>query len=730
MHGNVWEWCLDVYAEKLPGGIDPEFSARGTYQVSRGGCWDTLAEHCRSASRVWNSPGGGDYALGFRVAAVPSAAAELQSGAAADGPLAKALLRDFAGTKAGQTRKDNGLGTTLVWIPPGDFTMGSPKEEKNRGDYEDQVQVTLAKGFWLGQYELTQAEWRRVMQKMPWKGEEHVEEGNDYPAINVSWNDAMRFCEKLTEAEIRAGRLPADWEYTLPTEAQWEYACRAGSKSRFSFGDDDSQLGNYAWFGANAQSTHQVGKKKANAWGLFDMYGNVSELCRDRYVWQLPGGTDPLGKSTNEIRVGRGGCYYDVAETCRSASRPQVQADSRLGTLGFRLAVAPVAAPVDRAANPEPSVARRTPPTGPAADLWRHSRCTAGWFKYGYSDWPILVEEKFANDKPLGPEDLFGFEFEVFIPEELKDLPDLDQPFAIQFRSTSRVNDYGSKRLDPAANLRALRRLKHLVQLDIDGIGDAGLAGLADLPQLRALSALGDEVSEVGVRQIARLPNLKTLRLATWFTDRALKELAGMKKLERLAIYSGRVTDAGMVDLLALPNLRSLRLVCPQITDAALDALCRSKTLEELDLGGTTISDAGLAKLAAANNLRSLSLYGTRVSNDGMRHLGKCTQLRKLDIGYTSVTDAGLAYLAHLPRLETLKLGPKSITDDGLKTLESLPRLQFLDLTGTEKGVTVEGLTQLARVKHLKGLRGVAGIPGLRSVEDLQKALPNVQVDP
>ena len=204
----------------------------------------------------------------------------------------------FEGTKAGQSRKSNGLNTPLVWIPPGDFTMGSPKDEKDRSDDENQVQVTLTKGFWLGQHEVTQAEWQRVMQTTPWSGNEDVKEGDDYPATFVSWDDAMKFCEKLTEQERSAGRLPSDWQYTLPTEAQWEYACRAGTKSRFSFGDDESDLGEYAWYGKNAgdigeKYAHRVAQKKANPWGLYDMHGNVWEWCRDVYAYELPGRRRP-----------------------------------------------------------------------------------------------------------------------------------------------------------------------------------------------------------------------------------------------------------------------------------------------------------------------------------------------------------------------------------------------------------------------------------------------------
>jgi sulfatase modifying factor 1 len=250
------------------------------------------------------------------------------------------------GTRAGQTRDDNGLKTKLVWIPPGDFTMGSPKDEKGRNDDENQVQVTLSKGFWLGQYEVTQSEWQRVMQTTPWSEKDNVKEGDSYPATYASWDDAVKFCEKLTEQERTAGRLPEGWSYTLPTEAQWEYACRAGTKSRFSFGDDDSDLEEYAWFYKNAPHTgeryaHLVGQKKANSWGLFDMHGNVCEWCRDRYAKELAGGTDPLGPSTGSGRVYRGGCWDDPAGYCGSAYRNWFAPARRDILVGFRLAAVP-----------------------------------------------------------------------------------------------------------------------------------------------------------------------------------------------------------------------------------------------------------------------------------------------------------------------------------------------------------------------------------------------------
>jgi formylglycine-generating enzyme required for sulfatase activity len=262
------------------------------------------------------------------------------------------------GTRAGQERDDNGLGMKLVWCPPGKFTMGSPQSEKGYGerhyDYENQVSVTLTGGFWLGKYEITQGEWKRMMGTTPWKGQDSVKEGTDYPATYVSWHDANEFCGKLTQLERSAGRLPEGWQYALPTEAQWEYACRAGTTTRFSFGNDESAFGSYAWWGGfsgdgnakNEQYAHQIGTKKANPWGLHDMHGNVWEWCRDAPVFKLPGGIDPAVKfqgldfyfSGRSWRVIKGGGWWHDAVYCRSAERNWSGSNVLDFSLGFRIA--------------------------------------------------------------------------------------------------------------------------------------------------------------------------------------------------------------------------------------------------------------------------------------------------------------------------------------------------------------------------------------------------------
>jgi formylglycine-generating enzyme required for sulfatase activity len=228
----------------------------------------------------------------------------------------------------------DGVVIELVLIPAGPFDMGSPDNEVGRfGSMEGPVhRVRITRAFYMGKHEVTQEVWEKVMGTNPsnFKGAKN-------PVENVSWDDCQDFLKKLNALAKAQGN------FRLPTEAQWEYACRAGTKTRFCSGDADAGLTDYAWFGANSGgTTHPVGEKKPNAWGLHDMHGNVWEWCADWWEQDYYGKSprdDPTGPVTGAGRVLRGGSWDDGARYCRSASRFIINPGDRFDGLGFRVAV-------------------------------------------------------------------------------------------------------------------------------------------------------------------------------------------------------------------------------------------------------------------------------------------------------------------------------------------------------------------------------------------------------
>jgi formylglycine-generating enzyme required for sulfatase activity len=247
----------------------------------------------------------------------------------------------------------NSTGMKFALIPAGEFMMGSPENEKGCRDNESPVHnVKILKPFYLGIYPVTQQEWTAVMKNNP-----SSSKGNNLPVEQVSWNDAQEYVSKLNEKE-------GSEKYRLPSEAEWEYAARAGTTTRYSFGDDDSKLDEYAWYADNSGSrppqkgdyygydkkdwldnkwngkTHPVGQKKPNTWGLYDMHGNVWEWVQDK--WHDDYKDAPLDGSSWEsgdgfFRVFRGGGWYYFARCCRSAARGDCVPGFRGDSLGFRL---------------------------------------------------------------------------------------------------------------------------------------------------------------------------------------------------------------------------------------------------------------------------------------------------------------------------------------------------------------------------------------------------------
>ena len=275
---------------------------------------------------------------------------------------ARGVRRD-TGTRTGKGRDALGqlseaLPDGFVLIRAGRFRMGSPESEVGRHGYETQHEAVITRDFFLGQSPVRQRDWVALMGANP----SHFG-GDDRPVDTVSWYDAVAYCNALSEreaiepayavrgvsgrpghegfqiAECRFKGLDATG-YRLPTEAEWEYACRAGTTSAHYAGNDEGQLDAIGWFAGNSDGeTHPIGRRRPNEWGLYDMLGNVFEWCWDWWdAYPAGSATDPFGPSGGQYRVYRGGCWYDGAPSARSAYRLNYSPGHRLNVIGFRLA--------------------------------------------------------------------------------------------------------------------------------------------------------------------------------------------------------------------------------------------------------------------------------------------------------------------------------------------------------------------------------------------------------
>jgi formylglycine-generating enzyme required for sulfatase activity len=382
MHGNVWEWCSDWWGDyPASAQSDPTGPAKGTARVLRGGSWNYPARLLRSACRFRLDPGYRYNYLGFRLlssalGAEPSERAMLpvaEQGTERARPVQVRVkdqetsrtdrfwrsgtkptwVSDYGSDTYGlwcefQVPRRDGDGMVaqrMRWIKPGEFLMGSPEGEEGRWDNESpQHPVKLTQGYWMADSQVAQELWMAVGRgKNPsnFKGESN-------PVENVSWEDCQAWFEKL-RAHHESLQL------SLPTEAQWEYACRAGSTSAYCFGDDPTELPKYGWFGENSErKTHPVKQLQPNGWGLYDMHGNVWEWCSDwRGDYDASAQTDPTGYRNGPLRVIRGGSWGIPARYLRSACRFRDAPGRRDLNLGFRLLSSALGAePSERAMLP------------------------------------------------------------------------------------------------------------------------------------------------------------------------------------------------------------------------------------------------------------------------------------------------------------------------------------------------------------------------------------------
>jgi len=241
-----------------------------------------------------------------------------------------------------QSSFTNSIGMEFNKIPAGTFTMGGDPQSSKTQKNEPAHQVTITKSFYMGIYEVTQEQWTEIMGENPSKFNTTTlgHDASKNPVEGIIWEKAQEFIKKLNEKE-------GTDKYRLPTEAEWEYACRAGSKGKYCFGNADFRLGRYAWYRKNSDDkTHPVGQKKPNDWGLYDMHGNVWEWCQDWYgedYYQSSPGSDPTGPEIGTDRVIRGSSWRYTARYCRSSRRDQYEPrdyyepDAHYRIIGFRL---------------------------------------------------------------------------------------------------------------------------------------------------------------------------------------------------------------------------------------------------------------------------------------------------------------------------------------------------------------------------------------------------------
>ncbi|MFM6896340.1 MAG: SUMF1/EgtB/PvdO family nonheme iron enzyme [Microcystis panniformis] len=325
MSGNVWEWCEDNWHDSYknaPSDGSAWLKNDNNSHIIRGGSWYYTPGRCRSAYRHYiEYPG---YSYGFRVVCVPNVTStQLPIATVTSTPSPKvsppppsspppppAKLTPFT------EKISKGITLEMVSLLAGQFLMGSPDSDPDAYNYEKPQHLVQVNSFAIGKYPITQAQYEAVM------GTNHSQFKNNLqnPVESVSWNDAQAFCQKLSQITGKT--------YRLPTEAEWEYACRAGTTTRYYFGDDANQLGNYAWHTGNSQNTtHPVGQKKPNAWGLYDMSGNVWEWCEDNWhdsYKNAPSDGSAWLTNDNHSHIVRGGSWFSFPRFCRSAYRGSI----------------------------------------------------------------------------------------------------------------------------------------------------------------------------------------------------------------------------------------------------------------------------------------------------------------------------------------------------------------------------------------------------------------------
>ena len=538
----------------------------------------------------------------------------------------------------------NSIGMKLVYIPVGKFRMGSPQDEAGRRDDEGpEHDVEIAKGFYMGVYEVTQGEYEKVMGSNPSQFaatgnlKERVK-GMDTSRFPVEWvsrDDAVKFCERLSTLE---GEKSATRVYRLAREAEWEYACRGGATSKTTFYHGKSLSSDQANYGeSRLNRTREVGSYKPNGFGLYDMQGNVGEWCADWYdkeYYSKSPVKDPPGPASGIFGVSRGGCWQLSVGYCRSADRHGLcQPSARYETLGFRVVMVPS-----------------------------------------------------GTNRPD----------DVIQPKAALDPDRKAAEYVLSIGGVVRVNDEVDDTRAVGELPREAFRLTYASLSQNPKLRNAGLAAFDGCKNLKYLSLHETQAKDVGVAYFKECKNLEILELgSTQISDAGLANFKGCKNLQRLGLNFARITEAGLAAFAGCKELKNISLFAVPVTDAGLGHFEDCTNLEHLELEGGPLTDAGLAHLQNCKKLVSLHLLGTQVTDKGLILLKNCKDLQVLSLAHTKVTDAGLAHFKDCKSLVFLRLQETQMTDKGLAYFKGCDNLKQFDLGGTK--ITRAGLADFRK---------------------------------
>jgi serine/threonine protein kinase/formylglycine-generating enzyme required for sulfatase activity len=678
-----------------------------------------------------------------------------------DESAAKAARQKWADRLKQPVTLKNSIAMPLELLPPGQFEMGSDRSARHVAPAHT---VRITRPFYLGTYEVTRGQFAKFVaathfkthaEYMPggWRldngDKDHLKhegkksytwrkpgfpQDDRHPVVDVCLDDAIQFCNWLSRTEGR--------NYRLPTEAEWEYACRAGTTTSYYNGDNREELTHIAnvadakarstfpaWLALESSDgwtyTSPVGSFAPNGFGLYDTLGNVMEWCSDWYdkdYYKTSPQENPAGAPNGKQRTARGGSFTTIAD---ASARWYKIPDHRFPDVGFRV-VCEIAKP----AEPVAAIAEApAPPSPDTRRLW-----------VGHHRFENISRGKWRETAPGSPKDTYYFR-EVARTPQYVELFDNSREKSkggchIRIEDSRVLIIWGGRDKD----WRELYRGAWVTK-EAERGSEAGQTSdsSADRRAAASVLALGGKVA---IRQGSNLLQLEPGNdlPATPFrlvgiklsekpdvTDATLEPFEGLSELSELDLSkSTALTDAGLAHLEPLTQLKFLSLYETRITDAGIEHLRGLVRLESLWIQQTDVGDAGLAHLRDLAQLRSLLIWGTHVTDAGLVHLEPLQRLEGLMLSGRDIGDAGLAHLKSLKQLKSLWLTETNVTDAGLAQLSGLPQLRDLNLRGSR--ITDACVAQLQALKSLKSL-GLEGTKVTRDgAEQLKKSLPNCQI--